>query len=98
MRAAIISVEKGYISGAEGFRVFEGSNGVSVKEGRVGGVPGGVGVRGAHGRDDPVNWEILITPHEYFRCHGEPVTNLQRAERMAGARAVRLRTKHQQKR
>ena len=34
--------------------------------------------RGAHGRDDLVNWEILITPRGYFRWYGEPVTNLQR--------------------
>ena len=36
----------------------------------MGGGPGGVRDRGAYGRDDPVNWEILIIPHQYSGCMG----------------------------
>jgi hypothetical protein len=35
MRAATISVERGFVSGAEGFNVSEGSNSVAVDEGEV---------------------------------------------------------------
>ena len=28
-------------------------------------MPGGVVDRGAHGRDDPVNWEILTVPYNF---------------------------------
>jgi len=65
MRAATISVESGIFPGAEGISISEGSNSVTVKQGRGDVVPGGVGDRGAHGRDDPVNWEILIIPQQY---------------------------------
>jgi hypothetical protein len=42
----------------------EGSNGVTDNKGRGGVVPGGVVDRGAHGRDDLVNWEILTIPYQ----------------------------------
>ena len=35
MRAATISVERGFVSGAEGFNLSEGSNGVTVDKGEV---------------------------------------------------------------
>jgi hypothetical protein len=35
VRAATISVERGFVSGAEGFNVSEGSNGVTIDKGEV---------------------------------------------------------------
>ena len=52
---------KTFIPGAESVKALEGNSGVTVS-GRGGAAPGGVIDRGAHGRDDPVNWEILIFP------------------------------------
>ncbi|MGD9184728.1 MAG: hypothetical protein PVI72_06050 [Desulfobacterales bacterium] len=35
VRAATISVERGFVSGGEGFNVSEGSNGVTIDKGKV---------------------------------------------------------------
>ena len=53
--------KEGIFPGAERIKVLEGSNGATVF-GQGATVPGGVCDRGACGRDDLVNWEILITP------------------------------------
>lgn len=61
------------IPGAEDVTVSEGSSAVAGIKGRGGNAPGGVDARGAHGRDDPVNWESLIAPQiEVGPRQGEP--------------------------
>jgi hypothetical protein len=49
---------------------------LAAKKGRGASAPGGVVERGTHGRDDPVNWEILAIPLE-VRRNGAPVINLR---------------------
>ena len=77
MRAATISVEKVFFQEPRALLRLKAATPSPVNLGRGDGGPGGVRDRGAYGRDDPVNWEILIIPHQ-FRLYGGPVTNLQR--------------------
>lgn len=64
---------KEHIPGAEDVTVSEGSSAAAVTSGRGGRAPGGVDARGAHGRDDPVNWESLVVPQiEVGQKQGEP--------------------------